>query len=90
MNISIFGTREEVEYEIVLSSKTTGVVPFTTKYIYDDALAKGQQVVQSGGVNGYTSEGYITKKLNGAQVNVSLLSKDTYNAQQQVVRIGTR
>lgn len=89
LNISIYGTKEATEYEVILSSKTTGTVPFTTKYEYDNTLPQGQQVVKSAGVNGYTSIGYITKKLNGAVVSSEVLSKDTYNAQQQVVRVGT-
>ncbi len=90
MNISLFGTREENEYEIILSHKYMSTVPFTTKYEYDDTMPEGTQVVISGGVNGYTSEGYITKKLNGVVTYSGLLSKDKYNPQQQIIRVGTK
>lgn len=90
MNISIFGTKEETEYDISLSHKYMSTIAFSTKYVYDDTLPEGQQVVVSKGVNGYTSEGYITKKLNGKVVSSSLLSKDTYNAQAQIIKIGTK
>lgn len=90
LNISIFGTREETEYEVVLSHKYISTVPFTTKYEYDDTMPEGTQVVVSGGVNGYISEGYITKKLNGVVTYSGLLSKDKYNPQQQIVRVGTK
>lgn len=90
LNVSIFGTREETEYEVVLSHKYISTVPFTTKYEYDDTMPEGTQVVVSGGVNGYISEGYITKKLNGVVTYSGLLSKDKYNPQQQIVRVGTK
>ena len=89
MNVSIYGTKEENEYEVVLSSQVTGTIPYTTKYNYDSGIANGERITVSSGVNGYTSEGYITKKQNGVVVSTSLLSRDTYSAQQEVVTIGT-
>ena len=56
--------KEEKEYEVILSHKYLSTIPFTTKYEYDNTIPDGTQVVKSGGVNGYTSESYITKKLN--------------------------
>lgn len=90
LNISIFGTKEEKEYEVILSHKYLSTIPFTTKYEYDNTMSDGMQVVKSGGVNGYTSESYITKKLNGVVTYSGILSKDRYNAQQQIVKIGTK
>lgn len=90
LNISIYGTKEETEYEVVLSHKYLSTIPFTTKYIYDNTLPEGTTQIVSAGVNGYTSEGYITKKLNGVVVSSELLSKDTYKAQQQIVKVGTK
>ena len=90
LNISLYGTKEENEYEVILSSKTLRTINFSTKYIYDETLPEGEQVVVINGVNGYQSESYITKKLNGQVVSSNLLSRDTYNPQVQVVRIGTK
>lgn len=90
LNISIFGTKEETEYEVILSHKYISTVPFTTKYEYDETMPEGTQVVVSGGVNGYISEGYITKKLNGVVTYSGLLSNDKYNPQQQIIRVGTK
>lgn len=90
LNISLFGTKEETEYEMVITSNTVSTVPFKTEYVNDDSLAKGQQVVKKEGVNGYTSEGFISKKLNGAVISKTLLSKDTYNAQSKIVSVGTK
>lgn len=90
LNISIYGTKEEVEYDITLSSTYLRTINFKTKYYYDENLPEGQQVVVSNGVNGYESEGYITKRLNGKVVESRMLSHDTYNAQDRIVKVGTK
>lgn len=90
MNISIYGTKEENEYTVALSSKVINYIPYNTQYIYDNNLAENKQEIVSKGVNGYTSESYITKSLNGKQVSSKLLSRDTYKAQIQIVKIGTK
>ncbi|MDD3303385.1 MAG: VanW family protein [Clostridia bacterium] len=90
LNISIFGTKEEVEYDITLSSSYIKTIPFQTKYTYDENMYEGEQVIVSKGVNGYVSEGYITKMLNGKVVESRMLSRDTYNAQSQIVKVGTK
>ncbi len=89
LNISIYGTKEETEYEIELTHKYISTIAYSTKYVYDSNLASGTEIVDVKGVNGYVSEGYITKKLNGVVVSSAMLSRDTYNPQQRVVRIGT-
>lgn len=89
MNISIYGTKEDTEYQISLTSKYLYTIPFNTTYTYDNTITKDQQQVVSKGVNGYASEGYITKSLNGKVISTTLLSKDVYNPEQQVVKVGT-
>lgn len=73
-----------------MSSKVISTIPFTTKYVYDNNLDDGTQIIDFHGVNGYVSEGYITRSQNGNFVDSKVLSRDTYNAQQQIVRVGTR
>ncbi len=90
LNVSIYGTKEDNECEVTLSSRTLSTIPYTTKYIYDNSMADGKQVVVQNGVNGYVSEGYITKTQNGKVIESRMLSKDTYNPEQQVVKVGTK
>lgn len=90
MNISIYGIKEKEEYDVEIISQYLSTIPFTTRYIYDPNMQEGSQVVVSNGVNGYSSQSFIKKSLNGVQVSYDLLSRDTYNAQQQVIRVGTR
>lgn len=90
LNISLYGIKEKEEYEVELISQYLGTIPYTTKYIYDSNMNEGEQIVISKGVNGYTSQCFIQKKLNGVQVSYDLLSKDTYNPQQQIIKVGTK
>lgn len=90
LNISIYGTKEEEEYEVILSQKYLSTIPFTTRYEYDDSMSEGTEQIIAYGVNGYTSESYITKKLNGVVTYSAILSQDKYNPQQQIVRVGTK
>ena len=60
LNISLYGTKEEEEYEVILSSTYLKTINYTTRYIYDESLPEGESIVVSKGVNGYQSEGYIT------------------------------
>lgn len=54
------------------------------------SLAEGQEVVTQKGATGLQTETYIIKSLNGSVVSKSLLSKDTYNAMQRIVKRGTK
>ena len=88
MNISFYGTREEVEYDIELKSNYLYTVNYKTEYIQDASMPEGQQQVVYNGVNGYASEAYFIKKLNGQVIETRYLSKDVYNAQTKTVRVG--
>lgn len=90
MNISLYGTREETEYEIELVSKYLYTINYPTEYIQDASLPEGSQVVEYNGVNGYASEAYFIKKLNGKVIENRYLSKDVYKPQTKTVRIGTK
>lgn len=90
LTISLFGTKEENEYVVSITSKTLSTIKFQENSSLDNSLEKGKvQVVQEGS-NGYTSEAYITKKLNGKIVSTTLLSRDTYKAVNKIVKIGNK
>ena len=90
LKIAIYGIKEEEEYEVEIESKVTGSIPYTTKYVEDNTLAAGQQVVKSNGSNGLKSVAYKVLKQNGVVISRTLLSQDTYNPMQRVVRVGTK
>ncbi len=90
LNISIYGKKEDVEYDISLTSNYLYTIPYSTQYIYDNTMNEGEQVVVSQGVNGYASEAYITKSLNGNVVSSAKLSKDVYKPENAIVKVGTK
>ncbi len=90
LNISMYGMKEEIEYEIEIESVVTSTLYPSTKYIYDDTLEKGKEIVVSNGSNGKISEAYIVKKLDGEIVSRELLSQDKYSPQNKIVKIGTK
>lgn len=88
--ITIYGLKEEVEYEVELVSYRTGTVPFSTVYTTDNSLPKGKTKVVQAGSNGAKSEAYKILKLNGKEVSRTLLSKDTYSPHNQIIARGTK
>lgn len=89
MNISLYGTREDNEYEIILNSVYLYTIEYPTEYINDGSMREGEQYVVYNGVNGYASEASMIKKLNGQVVETVFLSRDVYQPQTQTIRIGT-
>lgn len=87
--VSIWGLKEDVEYEVTIETKKIATIAQTTEYIQDPTLPAGKQVVQQAGHNGSKVEAYKVIKLNGQVVSRTLLSKDTYNAMKRIVRVGT-
>ena len=88
--VSIYGIKEETEYEVVIQSRILSYIPYSVKYIEDGSLAQGKEVVEQSGHNGCKSEAYRILKLNGQVVSKTLLSRDTYDPMQRIVRRGTK
>lgn len=87
--IQIWGHKEETEYDISIETRKTATIAYTTQYINDSSLPAGTQKVVQNGNNGSKYEAYKVKRLNGEVVSRTLLSKDTYNAMQKIVKVGT-
>ena len=88
--VTFYGIKEEQEYEFTFSTKTVATIPYTTKYIDDNTLEEGKEVVQQKGTNGLKTKTYMTKMLNGKVISTTLLSTDTYSAMTRIVRRGTK
>lgn len=88
--VFVYGMEEDVEYEVEIQDKVTEVIPYTTKTIKTNELAKGEKQTVQKGVDGYKSEAYRILKLNGKVVSKTLLSKDSYNPLQEVIKEGTK
>jgi len=91
VDISIYGIKEEVEYEVKIQTKIISNVPFSTTYKEDSKLDEGTEIVEQKGANGCKSETYrILKDVSGKIVSQTLLSKDSYNAMERIVIKGTK
>ena len=88
--VSIYGIKEEKEYEVIIQSKITSYINPTTIYKEDPTLEEGKEVVEQTAITGCRSEGYKILKLNGKIASQTLLSKDTYNSRNKIVRRGTK
>lgn len=88
--VSIYGIKEENEYDFKFSTKTVATIPYSTQYVEDNTLNVGTEVVEQKGANGIKTQTYITKMLNGKVISTKLLSSDTYNAMVRIVKKGTK
>lgn len=91
LDIHILGIKEEVEYEVKIQTKIISNIPYNVTYKEDSSLEEGTEIIEQKGSNGCKSETYrIVKEPSGKIVSQTLLSKDTYNPIQRVVRKGTK
>ena len=88
--ISIYGNKEEVEYDVTLEVKQLSTIPVTTQYVEDSSLPVGTEKVKQVGANGVKTETYLVKSLNGKVVSRELISRDTYNAMPKIILKGTK
>ena len=86
--IDIYGVKEEMEYEIRLEPVIINYITYSTTYINDSSLAKGQQIVTQKGVNGIKTVTYKYEMLNGNIIDKKVISRDTYNPMQKIIRRG--
>ena len=84
--ISIYGNKEEVEYDVTLEVKQLSTIPTTTQYVEDSSLPVGTEKVKQAGANGVKTETYLVKSLNGKVVSREVISRDTYNAMNNIKR----
>lgn len=90
LSISIKGIKEDVEYDVLITTKKIETTPYKTTYIEDSSLAVGTQKETQYGDYGYKYETYKTLKLNGSVISSELISNDTYKPLNRVVKVGTK
>ena len=90
LKIDILGVKEEVEYEVIIESEITQVIPYSTKTTQNSSLPEGTQNVLVKGVNGYKSVTYKILKQNGTIISKTLISEDTYKPMAREVEVGTK
>lgn len=85
---SIYGIKEEKEYEVVIESKVTEVIPYNTKYVKDSTLKEDEEEIVQYGANGAKSETYKIVKYNGIVVSREQISSDIYSPLERIVKRG--
>lgn len=88
--IDIYGIKEDVEYDVDIITNILSYTPFKVIYENDSSLAEGQQKVTQSGMNGCKSITYKVLKLNGVEVSRTVLSSDTYDPMNKIIRVGTK
>lgn len=88
--VIIYGIKEDGDYEVIVQSKKISTVNRTIKYVDDDTIESGKEVVTQTGHDGCVSETYKILRLNGKIVSTILVSKDTYNSLERIIKRGTK
>ncbi len=86
--IDVFGIKEDVEYEVEISSKILSYTPFKVVRENDSSLTPGKERVAQNGMNGCKSITYKILKLNGKEVSRTVLSSDTYDPMNKIIKVG--
>lgn len=79
----IWGDTTVKNYEVSIYNEYLYSIPYSTNYIHDSSLEKGQEVVKTEGVTG---EAYAAYRRNEATGNVEELGITVYRAINKVVR----
>ena len=88
LTISIYGLKQDDDYDIEILSYKTGTISYKTTYTTDKSLKAGTTRVIQSGSNGATSVTYKIHKRNGKEVSRELVSKDSYSPHNQVIARG--
>ena len=86
--IDIYGIKEKVEYDVDIITSVLSYTPFRVIYEEDSSLEPGQEKVSQSGMNGCKSITYKVVKLNGVEVSREVLSSDTYDPMNKVIKKG--
>lgn len=90
VSISIMGIKEEIEYEVVLTSTVLSTTKRNVLYENNSNLEEGTQKVIQKGYDGKKSIAYKIIKYNGKTISKTVLSKDTYKPMNQIIQVGTK
>lgn len=90
LTVAIYGTKEDKEYDVELTSWVTSSVPSKVEEQKDSSLAKGKTKIIQAGTAGYKSVAYKTVKYNGKVISKVMLSQDSYGSTPKIIAVGTK
>lgn len=89
-SISIFGLKEEVEYNVKIVSNILERIPCAVERIEDPSLPSGTEKTVTAGTNGCRSVTYkYVYAQSGELVSKTELSRDTYSTIKKTIKVGT-
>ena len=90
LTVMIYGTKQETEYNVELSSWVTATIASKVIKQNNSSLEKGKEKTVQTGTAGYKTVAYKTLKLNGKVISKTLLSQDTYGSTPRIIAVGTK
>lgn len=87
LKAEIFGTDE---ISVRRRSETVDTLPYATEYRDDASLPLGEEKIDCYGKNGLRSEGWLDYFENGKLVRSTLIRRDLYAPQKQIILRGTK
>ena len=88
VKISIYGIKENLEYDVSFDNEIVDTIKYSTKYEYNSSLNPSDQIIKQLGANGGIVNNYKVVKLNGSLVSRNLISQDKYNSLNRVIETG--
>ena len=86
--VQIFGRREEVEYDIEISTVVLNHIPWRVITEVNNSLAEGIERVIQNGANGFSSVTYRIFRQGGYEVSREVLSRDIYDPMHRIIERG--
>lgn len=82
---SIYGIKEDSEYDISFDIETVSSIEAPVKYEYDSSLSLGEQKIKQNGSNAMTVNVYKVTKLNGSIISKTFVYQDIYKSLDKIV-----
>lgn len=90
LTIEIYGTKEDKEYDVELTSWITSTIPSKVQEQEDKNLTQGKTKIIQNGKAGHKSVAYKTVKYNGKVISKVMLSQDSYGSTPKIIAVGTK
>ena len=85
VSCSIYGIKEDSEYDIGFDVETVSSSDYKTVYEYDSSVEPGKEIVKQSGSNGMTVNVYKVIKQNGSIISKTFVSQDIYNSLDKII-----
>ncbi len=88
--VTIYGTKEDIEYDVKLTSWVTEWISPKVQKQNDSSILEGKTKTIQKGAKGYKSVAYKTVSLKGKVISKTKLSSDSYGATPTIIAVGTK